>query len=140
MKRKTLPTDEEIKKPPRSIKSRLPQWPCQIRLVPVRAPYFENADLLVAADCTAFAYGNFHEDFIKDHITIIGCPGLDEGDYTEKLTEIIKNNDIRSVKVVKMEVPCCIGIENAVNRAIINADKTIPHQIITVSTDGNILD
>ena len=120
--------------------SRLSQWPCQIKLVPVNAPYFENADLLVAADCTAFAYGNFHEDFIKNHITLIGCPKLDEGDYSEKLTRIISENDIKSVKVVRMEVPCCGGIENAVKRALQASGKFIPWQVVTISTDGKILD
>ena len=120
--------------------SRLSQWPCQIKLVPVNAPYFEDANLLVAADCTAFAYGNFHEDFIRNHITLIGCPKLDEGDYAEKLTQIIRNNNIKSVKVVRMEVPCCGGLENAVKRALQASGKFIPWQVVTISTDGRILD
>jgi len=120
--------------------SRLSQWPCQIKLVPVNAPYFDGANLLVAADCTAFAYGNFHEEFIRNHITLIGCPKLDEGDYAEKLTQIIANNDIKSVKVVRMEVPCCGGIENAVKRALMASGKFIPWQVVTVSTDGKILE
>ena len=120
--------------------SRLSQWPCQIRLVPVNAPYFDNADLLVAADCTAFSYGSFHEDFIKGRITLIGCPKLDAVDYSEKLTEIIKNNNVKSVTVVRMEVPCCGGLENAVKRAIKNSGKFIPWQIISISTDGKILE
>ncbi|MBQ8504477.1 MAG: 4Fe-4S binding protein [Clostridia bacterium] len=120
--------------------SQLRQWPVQIKLVPVNAPYFENANLLVAADCTAFAYGNFHNEFIRNHITLIGCPKLDEGDYAEKLTQIIAGNNIRSVKVVRMEVPCCGGIENAVKRALMNSGKFIPWQVVTVSTDGRILD
>ena len=120
--------------------SRLSQWPCQIKLVPVNAPYFDGANLLVAADCSAFAYGNFHEDFIKNHITLIGCPKLDEGDYAEKLTQIIANNDIKSVKVVRMEVPCCGGIENAVKRALMASGKFIPWQVVTISTDGKILE
>ena len=124
----------------RNISSRLMQWPCQIKLVPVNAPYFNGANLLIAADCTAYAYGNFHDDFIKNHITLIGCPKLDEGDYAEKLTSIIKNNDIKSVKVVRMEVPCCGGIENAVKRALMASEKFIPWQVITISTDGKILD
>lgn len=123
----------------RNISSRLMQWPCQIKLVPVNAPYFNGANLLIAADCTAYAYGNFHDDFIKNHITLIGCPKLDEGDYAEKLTSIIKNNDIKSVKVVRMEVPCCGGIENAVKRALMASGKFIPWQVITISTDGKIL-
>ncbi len=123
-----------------SVQSQLSQWPCQIKLVPVNAPYFDGANLLVAADCTAYAYGNFHEDFIKNHITLIGCPKLDDGDYTEKLTAIIKNNNIKSVKVVRMEVPCCGGIENAVKRALAASGKFIPWQVVTISTDGKILD
>ena len=122
-----------------SVTSQLQQWPCQIKLVPVNAPYFDGANLLVAADCTAFAYGNFHNDFIRNHITLIGCPKLDEGDYAEKLTAIIKNNDIRSVKIVRMEVPCCGGLENAVRRALQASGKFIPWQIVTISRDGRIL-
>jgi len=136
MKRETAPAP----KAPASAQSRLMQWPCQIKLVPVHAPYFENADLLVAADCTAFAYGNFHEDFIRNHITLIGCPKLDEGDYAEKLTQIIRNNNIRSVKIVRMEVPCCGGLENAVKRALQMSGKFIPWQVVTISTDGKILE
>ncbi len=120
--------------------SRLNQWPCQIKLVPIHAPYFEEADLLIAADCTAFAYGNFHEEFIRNHITLIGCPKLDEGDYAEKLTQIIRNNNIKSVKITRMEVPCCGGLENAVKRALQASGKFIPWQVITISTDGRILD
>lgn len=120
-------------------KSRLAQWPCQIKLVPIGAPYFEDANLLIAADCTAFAYGNFHEDFIRNHITLIGCPKLDEGDYTEKLTQIIANNNIKSVKVLRMEVPCCGGLENAVKRALLASGKFIPWQVVTITTDGKIL-
>ncbi len=120
--------------------SQLSQWPCQIKLVPVNAPYFDDANLLVAADCTAFAYGNFHQDFIRNHITLIGCPKLDEGDYAEKLTQIIASNNIKSVKVVRMEVPCCGGIENAVKRALQASGKFIPWQVVTISTDGKILE
>lgn len=119
--------------------SELSQWPVQIKLVPVNAPYFDGADLLVAADCTAFAYGDFHRRFIRGKVTLIGCPKLDEGDYAEKLTAIIKNNDIRSVTVVRMEVPCCGGIENAVKRALMSSGKFIPWTVVTVSTDGRIL-
>lgn len=118
----------------------LSQWPCQIKLVPVNAPYFENANLLVAADCTAYAYGNFHYDFIRNHITLIGCPKLDEGDYTEKLTQIIKNNNIKSVKIVRMEVPCCGGLEIAVKNAIRSSGKFLPWQVVTITTDGKILE
>ena len=120
--------------------SQLSQWPVQIKLVPVNAPYFDNANLLVAADCTAYAYGNFHNEFIRNHITLIGCPKLDEGDYTEKLTEILKNNAIKSVTVVRMEVPCCGGIERAVKNALQASGKFIPWRVVTISTDGRILD
>ena len=120
--------------------SRLMQWPCQIKLVPTNAPYFDGANLLVAADCTAYAYGSFHEDFIRGHVTLIGCPKLDAVDYTEKLTAIIRGNDIRSVKVVRMEVPCCGGIEAAVKNALRASGKFIPWQVVTISTDGRILD
>ncbi|MGN0382789.1 MAG: 4Fe-4S ferredoxin, partial [Eubacterium sp.] len=120
--------------------SSLAQWPLQIKLVPVKAPYFDNANLLVAADCTAYAYGNFHNEFISNNITLIGCPKLDEGDYTDKLTDIITGNDIKSVTIVRMEVPCCGGIENAVKRAIQASGKFIPWKVVTISTDGKILD
>jgi hypothetical protein len=123
-----------------SMGSQLAQWPCQIKLVPVNAPYFEDANLLIAADCTAYAYGNFHEEFIRNHITLIGCPKLDDGDYAEKLTEILTQNRIKSVKVVRMEVPCCGGLEYAVKQALRNSGKLIPWQVITVSTDGNIIE
>jgi len=122
------------------VTSQLMQWPVQIKLVPVNAPYFDGANLLVAADCTAYAYGNFHNEFIRKHVTLIGCPKLDEGDYAEKLTAIIARNDVKSVKVVRMEVPCCGGIENAVKRALQASGKFIPWQVVTVSTDGRILD
>ena len=122
------------------VESKLMQWPVQIKLVPVNAPYFDGANLLVAADCTAYAYGNFHNDFIRNRITLIGCPKLDDVDYTEKLTAIIANNDIKSVTVVRMEVPCCGGIENAVKRALQASGKFLPWQVVTVSTDGRILD
>lgn len=122
------------------VTSQLSQWPCQIKLVPVHAPYFEGANLLVAADCTAFAYGDFHRDFIRGHITLIGCSKLDEGDYTEKLTAILKNNNIRSIKIVRMEVPCCGGLENAVKRARMQSGKPVPLQVVTISTDGQILE
>ena len=122
-----------------SINTQLMQWPVQIKLVPVNAPYFEGANLLVAADCTAYAYGNFHNEFMYNRITLIGCPKLDEEDYAEKLTEIIKSNTIKSVTVVRMEVPCCGGIENAVKRALQASGKFIPWQIITISTDGRII-
>ncbi len=120
--------------------SRLTQWPVQIKLAPVNAPYFQGAKLLVAADCTAYAYASFHERFIKGHITLVGCPKLDSVDYSEKLTEIIRRNDIKSVTVVRMEVPCCGGLENAVKTALQSSGKFIPWQVVTISTDGKILD
>lgn len=120
--------------------SELRQWPCQIKLVPVNAPYFDGANLLVAADCTAYAYGNFHQEFMRNHITLIGCPKLDAVDYAEKLTQIIANNNIKSVKVLRMEVPCCGGIEFAVKRALQASGKFIPWQVITISTDGKVLE
>ena len=123
-----------------TVESQLSQWPVQIKLVPVKAPYFDGAKLLVAADCTAFAYGNFHNDFIRNRITLIGCPKLDSVDYSEKLAEILKNNDIRSVTVVRMEVPCCGGIENAVKQALLASGKMIPWQVVTISTDGSIVE
>ena len=123
-----------------AVSSQLSQWPCQIKLVPVNAPYFDGANLLVAADCTAYAYGNFHNEFIRNHITLIGCPKLDMVDYTEKLTAIIAHNNIKSVTVVRMEVPCCGGIESAVKRALQASGKFIPWQVITISTDGKIID
>lgn len=119
--------------------SRLSQWPVQIKLVPANAPYFNDAKLLIAADCTAYAYGAFHDKFIKDRITLIGCPKLDDIDYSEKLTQIIANNNIKSVTVVRMEVPCCGGIENAVKRALEKSGKFIPWQVIVISTDGKIV-
>ena len=119
--------------------SQLMQWPVQIKLVPINAPYFNNANLLISADCTAFAYGNFHNDFIRNHITLIGCPKLDEGDYTEKLTAIIKNNEIKSLTIVRMEVPCCGGIESAAKRALQASDKFIPWRVVIISTEGEIL-
>ncbi len=123
-----------------AVGSQLSQWPCQIKLVPVNAPYFDEANLLIAADCTAFAYGSFHQDFIRNHITLIGCPKLDEGDYAEKLTQIIRNNNVKSVKIVRMEVPCCGGLEYAVKRALQASGKFIPWQVVTISTDGKILE
>lgn len=119
--------------------SRLNQWPVQIKLAPSKAPYFDNADLLIAADCTAYAYGDFHNEFIKNRITLIGCPKLDDVDYADKLTDILANNDIRSLTVVRMEVPCCGGIVNAVKAALKSSGKIIPWSVTTVSTDGKIL-
>jgi NAD-dependent dihydropyrimidine dehydrogenase PreA subunit len=120
--------------------SQLRQWPVQIKLAPTRAPYFNGANLLIAADCTAYAYASFHEKFIRNRITLIGCPKLDDIDYSEKLTEIIKNNDIKSVTIVRMEVPCCGGLEMAARNAIQNSGKFLPWQVYTISIDGNILE
>lgn len=120
--------------------SRLSQWPVQIKLVPVNAPYFDGAKLLIAADCTAYAYANFHEKFIKGRITLVGCPKLDSVDYTEKLTEIIRSNDIKELTIVRMEVPCCGGLEIAAKNALQASGKFIPWQVVTISTDGHILD
>ena len=120
--------------------SRLSQWPVQIKLVPVNAPYFDGANLLVAADCTAYAYGNFHNEFIRGRITLIGCPKLDMVDYTEKLTAILTNNDIKSLTIVRMEVPCCSGIEMAAKRALQNSGKFIPWRVVTVTTDGRLVE
>lgn len=119
--------------------SHLSQWPVQIKLVPINAPYFENASLLIAADCTAYAYGNFHQEFIRDRITLIGCPKLDSADYSEKLTEIIRSNNIRDITVVRMEVPCCGGIGQAVAAALESSGKLLPWQVVTVSTEGELL-
>lgn len=120
--------------------SELMQWPVQIKLVPTNASYFNNAKLLIAADCSAYAYADFHRDFIKNHITLIGCPKLDATDYSEKLAEIIRRNEIKSITVVRMEVPCCTGIEIAVKEAIIRSGKMIPWQIKVISVNGNIID
>ena len=121
------------------ISSSLRQWPVQIKLVPVNAPYFNGADLLVAADCTAYAYGNFHGKFMGGKITLVGCPKLDMVDYSEKLREIIKHNDIKSVTAVRMEVPCCGGIEAAVKNAVYASGKDIPVEVITISISGQVL-
>lgn len=121
------------------IESELSNFPVQIKLAPVNVPYFNGAHLLIAADCTAYAYGNFHKDFIHDHITLIGCPKLDDVDYAEKLTAIIRNNDIKSITVTRMQVPCCGGLEYAVKRALMAIGKSIPCRIVTISADGKIL-
>ena len=120
--------------------SQLRQWPVQIKLAPVNAPWFDGADVLVAADCTAYAYGNFHQEFIRGRVTLVGCPKLDSVDYSEKLTQIFKNNPLRSVTVVRMEVPCCGGMENAVKKALQLSGRSIPCNVVTISTDGRILD
>lgn len=126
--------------PARPIQSRLLQWPCQLKLVPTNAPYLEGASLLIAADCTAYAYGSFHSYFMQGLVTLIGCPKLDEGDYAEKLGAIISQNGIKSVKIVRMEVPCCGGLELAVKRAVKASGKTMPLEVVTISTDGRIIE
>lgn len=125
---------------PAPIESQLRQWPVQIKLVPVSAPYFQNANLLIAADCAAYAHGDFHNQFIKNRVVMIGCPKLDQGDYAEKLTAILRGNNIKSVTVVRMEVPCCGGLEYAAKEALMNCGKMIPWQVVTISADGTVLD
>ena len=124
----------------RPVVSKLTQWPVQIKLVPISAAFFDKANLLVAADCSAYAYGNFHNEFIRNRITLIGCPKLDNDDYTEKLTAIISNNDIKSLTIVRMEVPCCGGLENAAKSALKNSGKFIPWRVVTITTDGRLVD
>ncbi|MCI9123009.1 MAG: 4Fe-4S binding protein [Eubacterium sp.] len=128
---------EEIKQA--VLQPQLAQWPCQIKLAPIHAPYFDGADLLIAADCTAFAFAGMHQTFMKGKITLIGCPKLDAVDYSEKLSEIIQSNEIRSVTVVRMEVPCCGGLQAAAHKAVQSSKKTIPWQVVTITTDGRIL-
>lgn len=132
----TVDPKEALNQP---IQTQLKQWPVQIKLASANAPYFNNANLLIAADCTAYAYSNFHNDFMKDKITLIGCPKLDQCDYSEKLTAILKQNNIKSLTIIRMEVPCCAGIENAVKTALKNCEKLIPWQVITLTTDGKVL-
>ena len=137
---KTLYRESSVSDPAVApVDSQLRQWPVQMKLVPVKAPYYENASLLVAADCTAYAYGNFHHDFIRNHVVLVGCPKLDSIDYSEKLTAILRENSIRSVTVVRMEVPCCGGLEYAVRQALQASGRSIPLQVVTISTDGRIL-
>ena len=134
MKRETTaPTENKME-------SQLQQWPVQIKLVPTQAPYFEGAKLLIAADCTAYAYANFHQDFIRGKVVLVGCPKLDSVDYSEKLEEIIRSNNITEVTIVRMEVPCCGGLEMAAKKALQNSGKFIPWQVVTISVDGKILD
>ncbi|MBP1581208.1 MAG: 4Fe-4S binding protein [Oscillospiraceae bacterium] len=130
------PTENSVAAP---VGSQLRQWPVQIKLVAVNAPYFNHADLLIAADCCAYSYGNFHQDFIRNHVCLIGCPKLDMVDYTEKLGQIIRSNNMKSITVTRMEVPCCGGMENAVKRALQSSGKSIPCRIVTISADGRIL-
>ncbi|MCL1912812.1 MAG: 4Fe-4S binding protein [Eubacteriaceae bacterium] len=131
---------ESVQPQTASAQTNLNQWPVQIKLVPMDAPYFNNANLLVAADCAAYAYSNFHAEYMKNRITVIGCPKLDDEDYSEKLTELLKQNSIKSVTVARMEVPCCGGIESAVKIALQNCGKMIPWQVVTISTDGKIIE
>lgn len=123
---------------PAQTESQLAQWPCQIKLIPVTAPYLKGANLLIAADCTAYAYANMHRDFMKGRVTIVGCPKLDQVDYSEKLTTIFSENDIQSVTIVRMEVPCCGGIEYAAKKALQESGKFIPWQVLTITIDGKI--
>ena len=132
--------DQPVFANPMTPVSRLQQWPCQIKLVPIQAPFFDGAKLLIAADCTAYAYASMHEEFMKGRVTIIGCPKLDDIDYSEKLTEIIRRNDIREVTIVRMEVPCCGGLEMAAKKALQASGKFIPWQVVTISRDGRILE
>ena len=120
--------------------SKLQNWPVQIKLAPVYAPYFNGAKLLIAADCTAYAYAGFHQDFMRNKVTLIGCPKLDQVDYSEKLTAIIQNNNIQSVTIVRMEVPCCGGLEMAAKKALQNSGKFIPWQVVTIGIDGKIME
>ena len=140
VEREAAAYDEKAVMENKSRISQLRQWPVQIKLVPVNAPYFDGVDLLIAADCTAYAYSNFHQDFIRGKVTLIGCPKLDSVDYSEKLTEIISENNIKSLTIVRMEVPCCGGIRNAAVTALKNSGKMIPWQVVTISTDGKILE
>lgn len=135
-----VPKQETVGSPAGAIESSLTSWPVQIKLVPVTAPYLATASLLVAADCTAFAYADIHRRFMRNKVTLIGCPKLDAGDYAEKLTAILQANDIKSVTVLRMEVPCCGGIVAAVKTALMNSGKMIPWQVVTISTDGTILE
>ena len=137
--------DEEKETPSETVQvsrsvSQLAQWPCQIKLLPTRAPFFDGAKLLIAADCTAYAYANMHEDFMKGKVTLIGCPKLDSIDYSEKLTEIIRDNDIKSVTIVRMEVPCCGGLQMAAMKALQASGKFIPWNVVTISLNGEIID
>lgn len=120
--------------------SQLSQWPVQIKLAPLTAPYFDQAHLLIAADCTAYAYASFHQDFIRGRVTLIGCPKLDAVDYTEKLTQILRQNSIKSLTIVRMEVPCCGGLEHAATQALKASGRFIPWQVVTIGIDGRILE
>ena len=138
IKRETEDSSLQLGTP--TLTSQLRQWPVQIKLVPVKAPWFDGAKLLVAADCTAYAYANFHQELMRGRITVIGCPKLDEGDYTEKLTAILTQNDIKELVIVRMEVPCCGGLERAATNALKASGKFIPWRVVTVAIDGHIID
>lgn len=135
----TTPDSQNAQSNVHNAQSQLNQWPCQIKLVPANAPYFENADLLIAADCTAFAYANIHSEFMKGKITLIGCPKLDNVDYSQKIEDILRLNNINSITVLRMEVPCCAGIVQAVKNAMLNSGKMVPWSVVTISIDGNII-
>ena len=140
--------EKAVKEAPKPVKpsstadsvSKLQNWPVQIKLAPANAPYFDGAKLFIAADCTAYAYASFHQDFIRNKVTLIGCPKLDQVDYSEKLTEIIQNNNIQSVTIARMEVPCCSGLEMAAKKALQTSGKFIPWQVVTISIDGKIME
>lgn len=139
--RPKAPVVQESNTPPQAAPvSQLRQWPCQLQLVPVNAPYFQNASLLMAADCTAYAYANFHQDFMRNKVTLIGCPKLDPVDYSEKLAAILAANEIKSITILRMEVPCCGGLVHAVKTALMKSGKLIPWQVVTIGTDGSILE
>ena len=140
MRGEAVQTEPKASQAPGRLASRLNQWPCQIKLLPAKTPFYNGAKLLIAADCTAYAYANMHEDFMKDRVTLIGCPKLDDVDYTEKLTQIISENDIKSVTVVRMEVPCCGGLQMAAQNALKASGKFLPWRVVTISTDGKIID
>ena len=136
---KAVQENMKKKKGAKAGSSQLGQWPCQLKLVPTRAPYYDGADLLIAADCSAYAYAGMHDGFMRGKVTLIGCPKLDAVDYSEKLTHIFRDNDIRSVTVVRMEVPCCGGLEMAVRRALEACGKSIPWEVATISISGELL-
>lgn len=137
---KAFDQEASLKRVGNNSPNQLRQWPVQLKLVPTNAPYFDNSHLLIAADCTAFAYGNIHNDFMRNKVTLIGCPKLDNEDYSEKLAEILENNNIKTLTVLKMEVPCCTGIAIAAKNALIKSKKMIPWSIVTISTEGKILE
>lgn len=139
VEREAAAYDEAAVKANSAAGSKLSQWPVQIKLVPVTAPYFHASNLLIAADCTAYAYGNFHKKFMENHVTVIGCPKLDAVDYSEKFAHILSSNDIKSITLVRMEVPCCGGLELAVKKALQASGKSIPLQVVVISTEGNII-